>query len=138
LRQDPVAGKVYGYFCENHTYRNNFGKTAMASRQWDEVMMGRKWIGFAMLLALLGINGYAPAIAAMGGQSFMRCKGHVLNVGDSKHEVRTKCGKPNSIAIEDKEAEIETWVYDFGPGRFVHFLTFSGDSLERIESKGRF
>jgi hypothetical protein len=56
------------------------------------------------------------------------CSNGILNIGDSKYDVIKKCGEPTSR--EDRET---VWVYDFGSIKFIYYITFDGDTVERIQ-----
>jgi hypothetical protein len=57
-----------------------------------------------------------------------KCSNGILNIGDSKYDVIKKCGEPTSR--EDRET---VWVYDFGSTKFIYYITFDGDTVERIQ-----
>ncbi len=60
------------------------------------------------------------------------CTDGIVNMGDSKSDVLEKCGEPTR-----KEGFQEyRWIYDFGSSKFVYYLTFSRDRLERIQTGG--
>ena len=61
----------------------------------------------------------------------MRCGGHLVEIGDPKHVVKARCGKPTA-----KQEMGDIWVYDFGPGRFVYYLKFDDGAVFRIYTGG--
>src|SRR5688572_7720305 len=106
-------------------------------------------------LTVLGLWLGAPTAAADG----MRCGNRLISTGDSTYDVRSRCGDPqdatrrtetrterrrvrvacaNGEARCDREQEVtaevvvDEWTYDFGPQRFVHYLTFLDGRLARI------
>lgn len=106
-------------------------------------------------LAVLGIGLGAQTAAADG----MRCGDRLISKGDSIYDVRSRCGEPqdatrrtetrterrrvrvacaNGEARCDREQEasvevvVDEWTYDFGPQRFVHYLTFLDGKLARV------
>jgi hypothetical protein len=75
----------------------------------------------------------------------LRCKGQLIDVGDTKLEVSSACGEPASIerpgtvVIEHGGfywpiAVDEEWVYNFGPQQFIRFVRFRGGRVVHIES----
>ena len=66
-----------------------------------------------------------------------KCSNGILNIGDSKYDVIKKCGEPTfreefgePTVREDHET---VWVYDFGSTKFIYYITFDGDRVERIQ-----
>lgn len=84
----------------------------------------------------------------------LECGSSIVTVGDSGVRVREVCGEPVST-ISRMEArtvfqgngtaavavtitvQVDTWVFDFGPGRFRQELTFENGVLVRSRSLGR-
>ncbi len=100
----------------------------------------------AVSLALLGALASLPARA----QS-MSCHGTFVSLGTSKMELIGKCGDPASQSshVEDRAVfgstdasgayhetkvtvTVERWVYDFGPGEFVRFVTLENGKIVGI------
>ena len=106
-------------------------------------------------LVVLGLG----LVAATAGAEGMRCGNRLISTGDSTYEVRSRCGEPadatrrtetrterrrvrvacaNGEARCDREQEVsaevvvDEWTYDFGPQRFVHYLTFLDGKLARV------
>lgn len=80
----------------------------------------------------------------------LRCDKGLVDVGDHKAEVLSRCGAPASselVAVEKstdrvggavvREVPVERWTYNFGPKSFLQILTFRGGILTRIESGDR-
>jgi hypothetical protein len=97
----------------------------------------------------------------------LRCGHRIVSTGDSPYIVRSLCGEPAAtrehfearldqrrVPIHCRTAKaphrrcerlqwvhtlvrIDEWIYDFGPRRFVHYLTFEAGRLIRIEVGGR-
>ena len=107
-----------------------------------------------LILALLTVIIALPAQA-------MRCGNRLVQEGDTKLEVLSKCGEPtfsegsgiieqeDEIATADRLNEkllligrrqtrfsqpVETWHYNCGANRFARVLTFVGPYLQRIET----
>lgn len=101
--------------------------------------------------------------ASQADDSF-RCRSRIIQLGDTKAEVLLKCGEPLSRdflgartrgyfseglepeggesrgprgGYVERSREIEMWVYDFGPRKFIRILTFRGGILKEIR-KGHY
>ncbi len=106
-----------------------------------------------MLRALLLLSVFAGSTAAADS---MRCGTKLIVDGDTRAEVRAKCGKPEDI---DKstllrravlwlngrpvyvgdglvEVPVEKWLYNFGPQRFMRRLKFVDGKVTAIETLG--
>jgi hypothetical protein len=102
-------------------------------------------------------------VAATAGADGMRCGNRLISTGDSTYDVRSRCGEPrdatrrtetrterrrvrvacaNGEARCEREQEVsaevvvDEWTYDFGPQRFVHYLTFLDGKLARVATGG--
>ncbi len=101
----------------------------------------------AALTLLLTVLAAAPAQA-------MRCGTHLVVEGDSQEHVLRSCGDPVDLAYRVEEetvlqniggalfrqtrtVTIETWVYNFGPSRFMERLELRDGRVTRIETLGR-
>ena len=92
----------------------------------------------------------------------LRCGNRIVATGDSLHVVRSLCGEPTAerrrfetrteerrvltdcrtsktphrrcerVEKVIREVQIDEWTYDFGPQRFVHYLTFLDGKLARV------
>lgn len=110
------------------------------------------WVG-VLALGLVGTE------AAADG---MRCGTRLVSAGDSTYAVRSRCGDPQDATrrvetrterrrvrvpcgrngeaqcdrVQEVSADVvvDEWVYDFGPQRFVHYLTFVDNKLARVET----
>lgn len=117
-----------------------------------------------LVLAVVGAVGgtlLAPDALADG----MRCENRLVSNGDSSHLVRSRCGAPQAtehrtetetvrrrvvvpcrtavgggVCVEEQEHtvthDIETWTYDFGPSRLVHYATFVDGTLRDVQTGG--
>ena len=78
----------------------------------------------------------------------LRCKGRLINVGDSAAEVLSLCGEPSNRLVTQVPvrqgsvfgfsrfagfASTEQWVYDRGWGRFPAVLHIDDGEIRRIE-----
>lgn len=109
-------------------------------------------------LAVLGGLGLQSSAQADGS---MRCKTRLVSTGAAAYEVKSVCGTPDdmqtrtevrtvrravsvpcaqgmcSTFVEDSySVNVEEWIYDFGPQRFIQFLTFEQGKLIQIRSGG--
>jgi hypothetical protein len=86
----------------------------------------------------------------------LRCDGKLALQGDSRMEVRAKCGEPgdvvhSTLALRTTAARydrvyyaeeaaiivpVEIWTYNFGPHRFMYRLRFVNGVLEGLETMG--
>jgi hypothetical protein len=119
--------------------------------------------GIALLLASLAVVSVTRTALA----DSMRCGHRIVQTGDSLHEVRSLCGEPAAarqrfetrtelrrVVVDcgsakrphrrcervervSREVRIDEWIYDFGPRRFIQYLTFADGWLERVEAGGR-
>jgi len=106
---------------------------------------------------LLGLAGFARASSASADS--MRCNDRIVSNGDSRYDVRSKCGEPDDATqrIEYRTASgrcweegdrircertserivevvIDEWVYDFGRNRFVEYVTFVQGRLVSVRT----
>jgi hypothetical protein len=124
-------------------------------------MIARKTlIGSLALLALSTSTGDAYADS-------MRCGHRIVATGDSLHVVHSVCGEPTArqqrfetwtelkrVVVDcgtsktphrrcervqrvAREVRIDEWTYDFGPRRFIQYLTFADGRLMSVEVGGR-
>jgi hypothetical protein len=109
-------------------------------------------------LATFGLLGLHASAQADGS---FRCKTRLVSTGAAAYEVRSICGTPDdtqartevrtvrravsvpcatgicSSFVEDSyTVNVEDWIYDFGPQRFIQFLTFEQGKLIQIRSGG--
>ncbi len=98
------------------------------------------------ILSLIFILG--PAQSARG--SDFKCDRGIVSVGDRKSEVYFKCGEPEWKNARTEEVvqrlddghwvkryvDIEEWLYNYGPTRFMRILTFQQNRLRDIEMEG--
>jgi hypothetical protein len=94
----------------------------------------------ALLLVAAGLLGPAPAPAA---DSSFRCDGGLVSVGDSKVDLLARCGEPT--LVEERPAKqwtstgarafvtVERWTYNFGPNRFLQFVTLVTGKVTAVE-----
>lgn len=64
-----------------------------------------------------------------------RCEGETVSTGDQAFAVREACGVPEKITKSGGGA-VEEWVYNFGPTKFIYYVTFVNGRLERIQAGG--
>ena len=100
---------------------------------------------------------YLPLLLLLGSGSIhadtLRCGNKLVYEGDELALVQARCGKPAQIShstllkfptiwrhgrryqLSDQEIEVpvETWVYNFGPSKFMRKLRFEDGVLVEIE-----
>ena len=83
----------------------------------------------------------------------LECEGRHVSPGDTKVDLLGKCGEPTAREerVEEKQTAtvdrasqtgearkvtevVETWVYDFGPQRFVQYVTLTGGKVRAVKS----
>ena len=113
----------------------------------------------------LGVLGVGVLLSAAGvSANGMRCENKLIQPGDSAYEVKSLCGPPDDVqqrtearrvaravdrpclnnpnarcpvVIEDTvNVVIDEWTYDFGPQRFIQYLTFEAGKLCSVRSGG--
>jgi len=111
-------------------------------------------------LAFGALAGVAVAASAHADGS-LRCKTRLISPGAAAYEVRSVCGTPDdtqsrtesrtirravsvpcatgycsAMVDETVTVNVEEWIYDFGPQRFIQFLTFESGKLINVRSGG--
>ena len=99
-------------------------------------MMRKRDVFFIFFIILLLTFGHTPFTFAadLNDVDSLTCDGEMVHIGDTKSNVREKCGEPTSLKKGGWGSEV--WFYDFGPNTFVHYIKFVGDKIERIQSGG--
>lgn len=98
---------------------------------------------------------WADPRLALESVETMRCGSKLVRVGDTKVDIRAKCGEPalresivrshsvkkskskRGSAVEDRSRADDQWTYDLGPQDFIYTLTFEGVELKSIGRGGR-
>lgn len=124
--------------------------------------MRAHWFCIASLVAvLLGVGGNSSA-----STDGMRCGQRLVSTGDTLYAVRQVCGEPAATdrrivtrtskrrvsgpCFKDRDGQVrcdrveevtvevvvDEWTYDFGPRRFVHYVTFEDGKLVKITTGG--
>jgi hypothetical protein len=118
-----------------------------------------QWRTFALAAGMLGGGLLVPEPSAAANS--LRCDNRLVQEGDSQYEVKSLCGAPDDVqrrtesrrvqravqrpcahgsgscvvVVDDYvEITIDEWVYDFGPRRFVQYLTFEAGQLVAVRS----
>jgi hypothetical protein len=103
---------------------------------------------------------FTPHEASVHAEAGMRCGTRLVHEGDPTYRVRQLCGDPVSVArrVEFRsirvpigvnpngpgysyanrtiEVQVDEWIYDFGPQKFVRRLVFEQDRLVRTFTDG--
>ena len=91
----------------------------------------KKWnVCLIVLISLLLIFAvsYSTFALLLNDRSSIQCGRGIIKTGNTKTEVRAKCGEPTS-----EESGGRIWVYDRGPHELIKYLTFRGIKLMRIQ-----
>ena len=118
-----------------------------------------EWRTFALAAGLLGGGLLLPELSSAADS--LRCDNKLVQEGDSQYEVKSLCGVPDDVqqrtesrrvqravqrpcahgsgscvvVVDDYvEVTVDEWVYDFGPRRFLQYLTFEGGQLVAVRS----
>jgi hypothetical protein len=109
-------------------------------------------------LAMAALGAACLQASALADGS-LRCKTRLITPGAAAYEVKSVCGAPDdtqartesrsvrraitvpcatgycaSVVDETITVNVEEWIYDFGPQRFIQFLTFESGKLVAIRS----
>jgi hypothetical protein len=112
-----------------------FNQSYLLKTLGDGLMMSRmqkSLIGLAALGYVLLFAG-ATASQKLDDVPSFRCDGQTVSVGDRSYTVMDACGVPQKIRISGGGA-VEDWVYNFGPNKFIYYVTFVNGRLERIQA----
>jgi hypothetical protein len=98
----------------------------------------------------------ASGVTGISHADSLRCGNQLTLLGNSRLEVRAKCGEPDDIihstlerrttvanynhtAYAEEQAiivPVEVWTYNFGPHRFMYRLRFINGVLDGLEPMG--
>jgi Protein of unknown function (DUF2845) len=104
------------------------------------------------LIALITLGSFSAASSFAAND--LRCDNQLVSVGNSRDLVRNRCGTPIDISTSTEyrtqsitrygrvsltdeitiEVKVETWIYNFGPHRFMQRLQFRDGTLASIVS----
>jgi len=93
-----------------------------------EITMKNRKACVILLLSLLLLFVNQAFASELEDYDVIQCGGGLVSIGDSKYSVSEKCGKPT---YEEDFGNV--WIYDYGPGEFVRYITFVDDRVERIQ-----
>lgn len=123
------------------------------------ILMRNEWRVLALVAGMLGGGLLLPESSAAADS--LRCDNQLVHEGDSQYEVKSVCGQPDDmqrrtetrrvqravqrpcahgsgtcvVVVDDYvEITVDEWVYDFGPRRFLQYLTFEGGQLVAVRS----
>lgn len=106
------------------------------------------------VLLSAGLLSVAIALPGAAHADTMRCGQRIVTEGNSTYDVKMRCGEPvmanrrtelrsQRIWLQDRSIEqmvevvIEEWTYDFGPTKFIMYLTFEQGRLISVVSGPR-
>jgi hypothetical protein len=106
-------------------------------------------------LALLAVSATLLLFPMSARADAVECNGQWALVGDSEVDLLGKCGEPSLREVRTEEKQgitydktaqageakkvtevIERWTYNFGPQRFVQYVTLAGGRVRSIQSGG--
>jgi hypothetical protein len=115
--------------------------------------------GISLLLSLICVLLFQNDVVA---DSYLRCQGRLVSIGDTKEEVLDKCDHPDKrdqweedhnstiSQIYDYKTEryiapkrikqpirMERWTYNMGTNKFIRYLNFQNGELIKIETGER-
>ena len=115
--------------------------------------------GISLFLSLICVLLFQNDVAA---DSYLRCQGRLVSIGDTKAEVLDKCDHPdkrdqweedNNSTISqiydykteryiapkriEKPIRMERWTYNIGANKFIRYLYFQNGELIKIETGER-
>lgn len=115
------------------------------------------WRAMALAAGVLGLGLLLPRSGE--ASSSLRCDNKLVQEGASQYEVKSLCGPPQDVqqrtearrvqravqrpcgtgtcvvVVDDfVEVVVDEWVYDFGPRRFMQYLTFEGGQLVAVRA----
>jgi hypothetical protein len=98
------------------------------------------------MLAVLAAGGSLALWPRSARADSIQCDGGIVSVGDSKIDLLGKCGPP---ALVDERPDkrwtstggralvaVEQWTYNFGPNRFLQFVTLVDGRVTRVDRGG--
>lgn len=109
-----------------------------------------RYLSFSLLLA-------ATLLTARAEADSMRCGRHLVSEGDSRSEVRAKCGEPTDVETRKVvrragyelngrrfdynqdtfvEIDVEVWTYNFGPYKLMRQVQFINGRIDEIATMG--
>jgi hypothetical protein len=116
-----------------------------------------RWRVLALVAGMLAGGLLLPEPSAAANS--LRCDNQLVQEGDSQYEVKSLCGHPDDVqqrtetrrvqravqrpcargscvvVVDDYvEITVDEWIYDFGPRRFLQYLTFEGGQLVAVRS----
>lgn len=121
---------------------------------------------FSILVLPFFLVLFAGLVLALDPVDSFRCGSKLVMVGETKHEVISKCGEPaqrenvarstavkkstkksgknsskkaggKGTTVEEHSRVDEQWTYNLGPQNFVYVLSFEGAALREIGRGGR-
>jgi len=84
-----------------------------------------------IVLSLFLLATVHSSAVALDDAPTMRCDRESIITGEAEFQVKTACGKPDTVLIKGVARKV--WIYNFGPTKFIYYLTFVNGRLERIQ-----
>jgi len=91
-------------------------------------------IALLFLLFIVNVQTAAIEIDFSNDHSSIRCTDGIVKVGDPPQQVLDRCGDPVAIAPGNSDS-YNIWVYHVGASKFMYYLGFLNNQLEKIVSR---
>ena len=98
------------------------------------------------------IAALAGLLSSAANADNLRCGSKLVSPGDSRALVRSKCGDPTDVTHktlfrrpsyflrghvyygEEEAVEVEEWLYNFGPSKFMRRVRFVDGVVDRVDA----
>lgn len=85
-----------------------------------------------IILSVFLLEAVPASGVALDDVGSLRCDQESIMIGDTEFQVKTTCGEPDTVLIKGLAKKV--WIYNFGPTKFIYYLTFVNGRLERIQA----
>jgi hypothetical protein len=147
LHEGPRLENPSGVYCSDRAWSNDFPWRILLA---EEIIIMKKLfrIGIITLLTVFFFSWFVVSdLRAQGYEQSFRCRGDIVNKGDSKYRVLAKCGPPSASEVTGSSylsgfpvgevGIVEELIYNLGPTDFVYTLRFVSGNLYEIYRGGR-
>jgi hypothetical protein len=86
---------------------------------------------FMIILSVCLIDSSPAILTALDDAGSMRCDQESIMIGETEFQIKTACGEPDTILMKGLAKKV--WIYNFGPTKFIYYLTFVNGRLARIQ-----
>jgi hypothetical protein len=109
-----------------------FAGSAQREEDMETKLLRKITVGASVVVLLFAFKSVTLSQNLDDVPSF-RCDGETVSVGDRQNAVKQACGNPKKINVSSG-GSVEEWVYNFGPTKFIHYVTLVNGRLERIQA----